>query len=152
MNIQVREATLEDLPILLDFEQKIIEAERPYGDTIKTENASYYDLKELILSEKAHVCVAVIIEEIVASGYAKIVTSKPYHTHDQYSYCGFMYVKPEHRGQGINELIINELKAWSKLMGMTEMRLNVYLDNLPAIKAYRKVGFVHNILEMRTGL
>ncbi|HMP31796.1 MAG TPA: GNAT family N-acetyltransferase, partial [Saprospiraceae bacterium] len=92
------------------------------------------------------------IEEIIASGYAKIVTSKPYHTHDQYSYCGFMYVKPEHRGQGINELIINELKAWSKLMGMTEMRLNVYLDNLPAIKAYRKVGFVHNILEMRTGL
>jgi ribosomal protein S18 acetylase RimI-like enzyme len=147
--IIIRAATLDDLPVLLAFEQLIIEAERPYGDTIKIENASYYDLKEYIMSDKVSVCVAVINDEIIGSGYAKIVPSKPYHTHEQYSYCGFMYVKPKFRGQGINQLVIDYLKNWSLEQGLTEMRLNVYLDNLPAIHAYRKAGFTHNILEMR---
>ena len=86
---------------------------------------------------------------IVSSGYAKIVPSKLYHTHEYYAYCGFMYTLPEYRGQGINQMVIDYLKNWTISQGLNEMRLNVYLDNEPAIRAYRKAGFVHNILEMR---
>ena len=33
--VSIRKATLEDLPKLLNFEQEIIEAERPFDVTIK---------------------------------------------------------------------------------------------------------------------
>jgi GNAT superfamily N-acetyltransferase len=146
--IEVRKAKLDELPILYKFEQAIIEAERPYGDSIK-ENTNYYDIREMILSDKVMVCVATDGDVIVSSGYAKIVPSKLYHTHDQYVYCGFMYTIPEYRGLGINQMVIEFLKKWTLENGLNEMRLNVYLDNLSAINAYRKAGFTHNILEMR---
>lgn len=150
-NIIIREASLEDLPVLYNFEQAIIEAERPYGDSIK-ENTNYYDLKEYVLSDKVIVCVATDKDKIVSSGYGKIVPSKLYHTHERYVYCGFMYTLPEYRGLGINQMIIEYLKKWTLNRGLNEMRLNVYLDNEPAIHAYRKAGFTHNILEMRLPL
>lgn len=146
--INVRQAKIEDLPILLAFEQGIIEFERPYGDTIKF-NTNYYDLASFLDADHVRVCVAVHDGVIVGSGYARIVQSKTYHTHNQYSYLGFMYVVPDYRGKGINQLIIDDLKDWSLKKGMNELRLNVYLDNEGAIKAYRKAGFTHNILEMR---
>jgi GNAT superfamily N-acetyltransferase len=146
--IVVRKAKLDELPVLYEFEQAIIEAERPYGDSIK-ENTNYYDIREMILSDKIMVCVATDGDVIVSSGYAKIVPSKLYHTHDQYVYCGFMYTIPEYRGLGVNQMVIEFLKKWTLENGLNEMRLNVYLDNLSAINAYRKAGFTHNILEMR---
>jgi GNAT superfamily N-acetyltransferase len=152
-DIIVRKATLEDHPILRDFELAIIEAERPYGDTLaEGPNVTYYDLKELILSDQALVLVAEVSGKIVSSGYAKIRESKPFYTHKLYSYLGFMYTLPEYRGKGINKMIIDELIIWSKEQGLTEVRLQVYLHNEPAMQAYRKSGFLDNILEMRQSI
>jgi ribosomal protein S18 acetylase RimI-like enzyme len=63
-----------------------------------------------------------------------------------------MYVKPAFRGQGINKKIIEALKQWAVSKGLTEMRLEVYMGNTAAIKAYDKVGFTSHLLEMRMGL
>jgi RimJ/RimL family protein N-acetyltransferase len=41
------------------------------------------------------------------------------------------------------------LVQWSNTKGIHEIRLTVYNDNAPAIKAYGKVGFKKHILEMR---
>ncbi len=60
-----------------------------------------------------------------------------------------MYVKPEYRGKGINKLILEELINWSKDRGISEIRLEVYYDNEPAVKAYEKAGFESHILLMR---
>ena len=46
--IQFRVANLTDLPILLQFEQGIITAERPFDPTLKPDPISYYNLEELI--------------------------------------------------------------------------------------------------------
>ena len=98
-NITYRPATLDDLPILFAFEQGIVEAERPYNPTLKAGNIIYYDLEAYVKSPDIEVLVAVLGEEIIGSGYAKIKTSKNYEQHDQHAYLGFMYVKPEHRGK-----------------------------------------------------
>jgi hypothetical protein len=71
MTYQIRLATEADLPTLLEFEQAIIEAERPYDPTLKPERISYYDLGELILSPQADVLVATNNCEIVGSAYAR---------------------------------------------------------------------------------
>lgn len=145
----VRAATLEDLPILLQFEQEIIRAERPFDVTIKEDPVSYYDLGQMIQDPKAQVVVAETEGKIVASGYAIPKRARHYLDHEWYAYLGFMYTDENYRGRGINALIVEALKQWSVDNGFNEIRLTVYSDNLPAIKAYEKVGFKKHIIEMR---
>lgn len=147
--VKFRVATTKDLPILLQFEQGIITAERPFDPTLKPDPISYYNLKELILSDKAEVIVAETNSKIIASGYAKILQGKPYHIHNNYAYLGFMYVKPEYRGKGIIQGIVGELKKWAESNDLTEIRLEVYDDNDAAIRAYEKSNFKKYMVEMR---
>ena len=151
-DITYRSATLEDLPTLLAFEQGIVLAERPFDVTLKPDPISYYDIKELILSNTVEVHVAAHNNVVIGSGYAKIMDSKPYHTHKQHVYLGFMYVNPEYRGQGVIQTITEALKTWAKANGVYEARLDVYHDNAPAIRAYEKSGFTKNMVEMRMPL
>jgi len=150
--IKYRSAQLEDLPTLLKFEQGIILFERPYDVTLKPDPISYYDLKELILSNKVEVHVAEHNNKVIGSGYAKIIDSKPYNTHKQYVYLGFMFVEPEYRGQGVIQKITEALKTWAKANHIFEARLEVYDDNAAAIRAYEKSGFIKNLVEMRMTL
>ncbi len=145
----LREAVIEDLPVLKIFEQEIIEYERPYASNLKKENVSYYDLKALILQEDAYVLVATYNEEIVGSGYALTKKSKPYFEPELFAYLGFMFVKPAFRGKGINGKITNQLIEWAKSKGLTEIQLDVYAENESALKAYQKIGFQPDLLKMR---
>jgi GNAT superfamily N-acetyltransferase len=63
-----------------------------------------------------------------------------------------MYVVPHHRGKGINKMIIDALKLWSRQREIMEIRLEVYAKNDAALKAYEKVGFVGHMLTMRMNL
>lgn len=148
-DIKIRPAQLEDLPTLYRFEQGIISAERPFDPTLKPDPINYYDLKELILSPEAQVLIASSKGKLVGSGYALIKSGKVYHRHNRYTYLGFMYVEPEFRGRGVVSLIINELHKWSRNQGIDEVRLEVYDQNSPAIKAYEKLGFKKHMIEMR---
>lgn len=150
--ILVRKATLIDLNILLTFEQGIIEAERPYDPTLKPEKISYYDIKEMIDAHDVQVVVAVIDEVIVGSGYARIETAKPYLKHNNFGYLGFMYTVPEYRARGVNKAILTFLEKWCLEKEITELRLDVYNDNLAAIKAYEKSGFKKHLINMRLGI
>jgi GNAT superfamily N-acetyltransferase len=150
--ITVRKADLDDLETLLRFEQGVIAAERPFDKTLGTGDIHYYDINEMITSPDFEIVVAESENKIIGSGYARIVNSKPYLKHEKNIYLGFMYVDPVHRGKGVNQKILDALKKWSISQGITEMRLDVYYDNLPAIKAYEKAGFKKHMIEMRMGL
>lgn len=149
MSISVREATLKDLPVLLEFEQGVITAERPFDPTIKNGHITYYDIANLITNKNSEVFVVEINNEIVASGYAKIKPDRHYLKHKKQGYLGFMFVKDNHRGKGLNQLIIDALLHWCKTQNIFEIRLDVYEDNLPAIKAYEKAGFKKHMINMR---
>ena len=145
----VRKATLKDLPFLLRFEQGVIEAERPFDPTIKDGEITYYDISELITSPCSEVFVAELENKIVASGYAKIKPDRHYLKHEKQGYLGFMYVSENHRGKQLNKHIIDALLQWCKSRNIFEIRLDVYEDNIPAIKAYEKVGFKKHMINMR---
>lgn len=145
----VRKATLEDLPILLEFEQGVILAERPFDPTIKDGDITYYDIPDLITNPNSDVFVVEINKHIVASGYAKIKPDRHYLKHEHQGYLGFMYVSNQHRGKQLNKLIIDALFNWCKSRNIFEIRLDVYQDNIPAIKAYEKVGFKKHMINMR---
>jgi len=149
MHIITRYAGLTDLETLLEFEQGIINTERAFDPTIKRSHTHYYDLKGMITSDNTVLVIAELNKEIIGCGYALIENAKSCFEYLQYSYLGFMYVKPEHRGKGVNKKIIEALKQWSLSKNIHELRLEVYCDNIAAIKAYEKVGFSKLFVTMR---
>ena len=151
--ITIRPASLDDLDILLSFEQGIVHSERPFDPTLQDGEIHYYDIAEMINAPHIEVAVAELNGEIIGSGYARIeAPSKIYLKHARHAYLGFMYVKPEHRGKGVNKKVIETLQQWAISKGITEFRLDVYHDNSPAIKAYQKLGFSRLLIEMRMEL
>jgi GNAT superfamily N-acetyltransferase len=150
--ISTRKATLDDLTILLEFEQGIIAAERPFDPTLKEGKISYYNIEKMISATDVEIVVAVLDEQIIGSGYARIENAKPYLNHKLYAYLGFMFTHPDHRGKGVNTLVIEALSKWIRSQDIFEMRLDVYNDNPSAIRAYEKVGFKKHLINMRIGL
>lgn len=148
-DFMVRTAKLEDLAILLEFEQGVITAERPYDPTLAEDPISYYDISEMIKAVDATVVVVEHDGQVIASGYAKIKKARHYLDHEFYAYLGFMYTRAEFRGMGVNKLVVDELQNWSIAKGIKEIRLTVYDDNIAAIRAYEKVGFKKHLIEMR---
>ena len=147
--IVIRDAMAEDLSVLLEFEQGIISAERPYDPTLAADPISYYAIKSLISDASSKVVVATLDEKIIGSGFATILKAKDYVAHDTYVNFHFMYTDPEIRGKGVNAMIMQRLKEWAYSKEIFEIRLTVYQDNLPAIRAYEKAGFKKHIIEMR---
>ena len=150
--IIVRPATNADLDTLLRFEQGVILAERPFDHTLKPDPNSYYDLPYMLTAPEVELVVAEQDSVLIGSGYARIEKAKDYNKHTHHAYLGFMYVVPEHRGKGVNRLIIDALSKWARAQNITELRLDVYHDNSPAIAAYEKAGFKKHMILMRLGL
>lgn len=145
----IRQARIEEIKTLLEFEQGIVTAERPWDSTLKEGEIHYYDLVHLIESPLSSVVVAELGGELIASGYVLEKAAKDYLKYERYAYLGFMYVKPEHRGKGINQKILDALFDWAKRRGLSEIQLEVYQANRSAISAYEKAGFKPRLLEMR---
>jgi ribosomal protein S18 acetylase RimI-like enzyme len=145
----IRKATDNDLTALLAFEQGVIAAERPFDPTLREGHINYYDIAKMISSDTVELVVAEYENNIIASGYARIENARPFLQYTQYAYLGFMYVHPAFRGKGINAMIIDALKKTVLAWGIHEMRLEVYVDNGPAISAYEKIGFTKLLTEMR---
>jgi ribosomal protein S18 acetylase RimI-like enzyme len=147
--VTIRKAVLDDIPTLLEFEQGVVESERPFDPTLKRKDTKYYDLEKMIHSDHIELLVAIADEKLIGSGYARIENSELYLQHAQHAYLGFMYVLPEFRGKGVNRLVIAKLMEWARAKAITEFRLEVYSQNSAAIKAYEKVGFIQHMIEMR---
>lgn len=147
--ILVREALPGDLETLLQFEQALIKAERPFDECIREDPVSYYDIGAFIQDPEVAVVVAEHEGQIVSSGSCRPMKARTYLDHESYAYLGFMYTLPEYRGKGINNLILNYLSDWAMERGLKELRLTVYEDNTPAVRAYEKAGFRKHIVEMR---
>lgn len=149
MTPTVRKATLEDLPVLMEFMNGLVDAERPMDPTIKEGKVIYYDLSEIIKNDDSELFVVELNNELVASGYAKIKDDRPYLKHKKQGYLGFMFVPEKHRGNGYNKLIIDALLKWCKTKNVHEIRLSVYNNNPSAIRAYEKAGFSKHLVDMR---
>lgn len=148
-SITIRKANLNDLETLLEFEQGVVEAERPLDSFLGEGDLYYYNIPEMITSKNVHLIVAVSNKELVASGYLRIENSRQYHKNPLHGYIGFMYVKTSFRGKRISNLILESLKEWATEKGLKELRLDVYSNNVGAIKAYERFGFAKSLVNMR---
>jgi RimJ/RimL family protein N-acetyltransferase len=144
-----RTATPKDIDDLRRFEQGIIAAERPFDPTLKAGRIQYYDIDKMLVADDVQFVVAQRGNELVACGFARIDNAKTYLSHLKQAYLGLMYVDPKYRGQSINSGIVERLKQWCCKKGVTELRLEVYAENIAAVGAYERAGFSKHIIEMR---
>jgi ribosomal protein S18 acetylase RimI-like enzyme len=149
MTPNFREAETGDLPALLELEQAVIQAERPYNEMIKSQGAVYYDIPALIADSNTCLLLAEQAGQIVATGYIQLRASKPSRVHARHGYIGFMFVDPKLRGQGVNRQIMDRLLAWGADRDVSTFSLDVYAQNESAIRAYEKAGFKPSMLEMQ---
>jgi RimJ/RimL family protein N-acetyltransferase len=147
-----RAATAQDIDALRQFEQDIVSAERVFNPTLKPGRIQYYDIERMLLADNVRFVIAERGGALVGCGFARIDDAKAYLSHSKQAYLGLMYVEPKYRGQSINGGIVERLKAWCRSKGVTELRLEVYSDNLVAVGAYEKAGFSKHIIEMRLRL
>jgi RimJ/RimL family protein N-acetyltransferase len=150
--ISFRTARLHDIGDLRRFEQGIVAAERPFDPTLREGPIQYYDIESMLASDSVHFLVAHVGTELIACGFARIDRAKPFLRQAKQAYLGLMYVDPRYRGQSINGAIVERLKRWCLTMGVNELRLEVYCNNLAAIAAYEKSGFSQHMVEMRLGI
>jgi len=149
MNVKIRKATLNDLDALLDFEQQLISVERPMDSSLEQINKiSYFNIPEFIESDNSELFVATIATEIIGCGYGLIKQNHSKFAKKEHGYIGFIFVKEEYRGKGINKHIFDAIFDWFKTKNITEVRLSVYEENSRAIKAYQKLGFEKNLVQM----
>jgi len=59
-----------------------------------------------------------------------------------------LYVEQEHRGRGIASKLLERCLEYLKSLGVEEVRVNVLVDNAPAISLYRKTGFIDHMILM----
>jgi GNAT superfamily N-acetyltransferase len=150
--LKTRPAKTEDLPLLREFEQGVIQAERPLSMNLKPDPIRYYNLERMLESPRYCLLVGEVDSEVVASGYGRLDESAAHYLYEYYVYLGFMYVLPAFRGRGLNAAMISALEQWGMAQGAGEARLDVYHLNESAIRAYEKAGFISVTREMRRTL
>ena len=52
-----------------------------------------------------------------------------------------VYVRPQHRGAGLIDALIDAAAQWCRQRDVTELVLDVHRDNVRAQRAYRRAGF-----------
>lgn len=150
MDIRLRYAELSDVPLLRNFESKLVAHERSVEPTlIQKGPLEYYKIPELIEDDNANIVIAEVDGAPIGCGLGQIKENDFYNNEKQYGYIGLMYVEESQRGKNIGGLIIQELVDWFGTKGINEIRLKVYASNPTAVEAYKKYGFEHYVHDMK---
>ena len=57
------------------------------------------------------------------------------------AYIFLLYVKPQHRRQGIGSALLHQAENWARARGDRQIGLQVFYHNQPALSLYHKLGY-----------
>ncbi|MEC4802848.1 MAG: GNAT family N-acetyltransferase [Jaaginema sp. PMC 1079.18] len=60
---------------------------------------------------------------------------------DRYAHIFLLYVKPEHRRQGLGKSLMQQAQTWATQRGDRQIGLHVFCQNQGAIALYQQLGF-----------
>jgi ribosomal protein S18 acetylase RimI-like enzyme len=148
MSIEVRRATIADLDTVIELRIALL---REYGDhpiygRLHPEAETRARPVFLQQIQAADQAVFLATHDGRIAGIARCVDSKgsPLLMPDRYCYVTSVYVRPEHRRQGILSELMNEIERWAKQRGLTEMRLHNSTMNAATRSAWDQLGFAIN--------
>lgn len=149
--IQIRPATVEDIPQLQLLYQKQFEVMQEYQpDYFKADLPAIDFLEETIQSDAYDFLVAVDKNTLIGMVALFIEHTPPYECFVQHTYLNFadIYVDPAYRSLGIGKQLIDAVKQWAKNKQVDYIELLVVEQNKRAYDLYLKEHFepVHTVM------
>ncbi|MEM9327048.1 MAG: GNAT family N-acetyltransferase [Bacteroidota bacterium] len=136
--MQVRKATLEDLPHLIDFTKS--EAMDAEGMDLDSEQVRQGIRMALEDSTKAMYWVLTDEEDTPVGSISALREWSDWRA-GYYWWIQSLYLAPKQRGKGHAARLIAEVNAEMQKQNGLELRLYVHRGNLAAMKAYERIGF-----------
>jgi len=139
MNDVVRRADLGDLGQLVEF--TISEAREAEGVSKEPEKARE-GIRAALEDESFALYWVVQSEDNEILGNVSVIKEWSNWSAGYFWWIQSMFIKPEYRGRGLLEMLIQTVRESARQSNALEVRLYVHKDNARAIKAYKKTGFV----------
>jgi GNAT superfamily N-acetyltransferase len=136
--VRIREATISDVPIILQLIRDLATYERAPNDVIATEQG----LQEVLFGEQPSAKVVMIFESEEAVGFAVYFFNFSTWLGRPGLYLEDLFVKPETRGRGYGRALLIHLAKIARDHGCGRMEWAVLDWNEPAIQFYRKLGAI----------
>jgi len=136
--VQIREATISDVPVILQLIRDLATYERAPNDVIATEQG----LREVLFAKQPSAKVVMIFEGEEAVGFAVYFFNFSTWLGRPGLYLEDLFVKPETRGRGYGRALLIHLAKIARDHGCGRMEWAVLDWNEPAIQFYRKLGAI----------
>lgn len=137
-NFEIKEATIEEIPIILAFIKELAEYERLSHTVVATEPI----LRESLFGERRVAEVVIAYYEEQPVGFALFFHNFSTFLGKPGIYLEDLYVKPEFRGRGIGQALLTYLTKLAKERNCGRLEWAVLDWNEPAIKFYKTLGAV----------
>jgi GNAT superfamily N-acetyltransferase len=135
---QVREASAEDVPLILTLICELAEYERLSHEVVATEDA----LQEWLFGEKPAAEVLIAEQGAQAVGFALFFHSFSTFLGRPGIYLEDLYVRPAFRGRGVGKATLMHLAKLAKERGCGRLEWSVLDWNEPSIRFYESLGAV----------
>lgn len=125
--VTIKKMTKNDIKGVYDVELQCFgESTSPIGwfaDVVNDENSHYY--------------IAYLENKLI--GYAGMHVN--FHPEKRYCKIAYLAVNKEYRNRGIGRLLIEKLLHIAKALHISDIKLEVETDNIPAVHLYESFGF-----------
>jgi GNAT superfamily N-acetyltransferase len=132
----IREATRDDVPVILQLIRDLATYERAPNDVTATENG----LVDVLFGDKPAAEVRLAFEGNTPVGFAVFFHNFSTWLGRPGIYLEDLFVKPDHRGKGYGRALLVDLAKIAKDRSCGRMEWAVLDWNDPAIQFYRKLG------------
>ncbi len=150
--IAVRKARTADIPVLVTLEREFDREERkivlkenqklkPYLRTLRSSRSLSEQMKKWMASRNSLVLIAEADSRPCGYLVSWTGTNTGIFRPKRYGFIAIMFVRPQHRAQGISSSMMSEALAWFKKRNVTHVGLTVLSDNKHARRIYKKWGF-----------
>ncbi|WP_228282375.1 GNAT family N-acetyltransferase [Rubrobacter tropicus] len=136
--IGVREATVDDVPLVLSFIRELAEYEKLSHEVVATEGA----LRETLFGERRYAEVLIGEQDGAPAGFALFFHNYSTFLGKPGIYLEDLYVRPEFRGAGIGRALLARLARLTVERGCGRLEWWVLDWNEPSIGFYKKLGAV----------
>lgn len=137
-NFIIREASVEDTPVIITYIKKLAEYERLLDKVVLTEQG----IQEFLFGEKPFAEVLLALESNNCVGFALF-----FHNFSTFEgrpglYLEDLFIDPEYRGKGYGKALLKQLAAIALDRGCARFEWAVLDWNDPAIDFYKALGAV----------
>lgn len=151
-SVNIRVATHQDLPTLLQlgYEMYLVEKEfEPFLAFSQQEAAQRYSAE---INDPRFLFLVVEVNGTIA-GYLYAHLDRLDYLDTEQPSCEIevIYLRPEIRGHGVAESLIQKAIAWAQKAGAWRVTAGIFLENTASLNAFTKAGFMqHHVTTVLT--